>query len=366
MDEICFDGLGPSKVIHLHCPILDFRAFVVVDNTALGVAIGGVRVSPQVGPLEVARLARTMTLKSSMAGLPHGGAKAGIRVDPSRPDMERIFRRFARMIREMREYVPAPDMGCNEDSMVWIKDEIGRVLGLPEEIGGLPLDKLGATGFGLAECAEVACEQAGISLKGARVAIHGYGSVGMAAARFLSAKGAILVAVADIGGTVHCPDGLDLNALLAAKELTSSVTGLAGRTLLGSDEIFGLDCDLLIPAATPDVIHEANVDTIKARIILEGANIPATIGAEKLLAKKGVLVMPDFIANAGGLIMAAMEYAGKTEAQAFEAISEKIKLNSARILERSRALNQLPRQAAEELASERVRKAMRYRPYTYA
>ncbi len=153
MNGIRVDNLGPLKVVHFYFARTDFRAILVVDNAALGPSIGGVRVSPSVTIEEVTRLARTMTLKNSASDLHHGGGKAGIIADPSSPHIERYFRLFARQIRDFSDYIPGPDMGSNEESMAWIYDEIGRAVGLPEEIGGLPLDKLGATGFGLAECA---------------------------------------------------------------------------------------------------------------------------------------------------------------------------------------------------------------------
>jgi glutamate dehydrogenase/leucine dehydrogenase len=361
MEGIAFDELGPSKVMHLYFPKTDLKAIVVVDNTALGPAMGGVRVSPSVSILDVARLARTMTLKNSIAGLPHGGAKAGLIADPKSPDKEHYFRLFARELRNIPEYIPGPDMGSNEEAMAWIYDETGRSAGLPEEIGGLPLDKLGATGFGLSECAEVACPYADIALKGARVSIQGFGSVGRAAAKALVEKGSIIVAASDTKGTIYNPDGIDLNELIKAKDSTGSVLNYKSGSRKKPEEIFFIDCDILIPAAAPDVINKDNVNEIKARLILEGANIPATIEAEEILARRGVLSVPDFIANAGGVIMAAMEYARRTEKEAFQAISEKIKTNTKLILEKAVVENRLPRQVAEDIAKERVLKAMRYK-----
>lgn len=363
MNEIIGDDIGPSRVIHLYSARERLRAVVVVDNTALGPAVGGVRVSPRVTADEIRRLARTMTLKNSLAGLPHGGAKAGIMADPAEVDMERTFRVFARMIRDLTGYIPGPDMGCDETAMAWIHDETGRAVGLPEEIGGLPLDKLGATGFGLGECAEVAAPRAGITLKGARVAIQGFGSVGKAAARSLRAKGAILVAVSDSRGGVHDPGGIDLEALATAKEETGGVGGYGKGRRIAAAEIFGVPCDILIPAATPDVIHRGNAGTVTAPLILQGANIPVTAEAEEALHRRGVLIVPDFIANAGGVIMAAMEYGGRSEQEAFTAIGERIRKNTGLILEKAAAEGCLPRAAAVELALERVRRAMAYRDY---
>lgn len=363
MSEIVYDELGPEKILELHSAKTGITAIVVVDNTALGPSIGGVRVSPSVDKAELLRLARTMTLKNSIAGLPHGGGKAGIIANPDDPQKEAYFRIFSRQIRHLHEYIPGPDMGSNEESMAWIYDEIKRAAGLPEEIGGIPLDRLGATGFGLSICAETAAPHAGFDLKGARVSIQGFGSVGKAAARFLSEKGAILIAASDTTGTIYNQDGLDVKELLATKEAFGSVVKYRRGSVKTREEIFSLDTDILLPAATPDVIHKGNVDMIKARLILQGANIPVTADAEEILSRKGILTVPDFIANAGGVIMAAMEYARKDSKDAFEAIDARIRANTGAVLEKARDENVLPRQAAVNIAQERVLKAMRYRGY---
>lgn len=356
-----YDDLGPYKVMNLYFAKTGFRAFVVVDNVAMGPSIGGVRVSPVVSREEVVRLARAMTLKNAMAGLPHGGGKAGIVADPDDARIEDHLRRFARAIRDLREYIPGPDMGTDETSMAWLHDEIGRAVGLPEEIGGIPLDKLGATGFGLAECAAVAAPAADLSLPRCRIAVHGYGSVGKAAVRFLAEKDAVIVAVADSRGTVYDANGLDIDRLEAVKAETGRVTQYPGAQTMPSDQLFGLDCDMLVPAATADVIHEKNVDTIRARMVLQGANIPVTRAAEAILHQKGILSVPDFVANAGGVTMAALEYAGKYEKEALDTISVKIRHNTDVMLERSRRENRMPREVAEEIARERVLRAMQYR-----
>lgn len=363
MCEISYDELGPAKVLELHSAKTGLTAIVVIDNIALGPSIGGVRVSHSLNRGELLRLARTMTLKNSIAGLPHGGGKAGIIAAPDDPKKELYFRIFARQIRHLDEYIPGPDMGSNEEAMAWIYDEIKRAVGLPEEFGGIPLDKLGATGFGLAVCAETASPHAGIDLKGARIAIQGFGSVGRAAARHLTEKGAVLVAASDTGGTIYNPEGLDYKELIKIKESRKSVTGYKDGHIKSPGEIFSLDAEVLIPAATPDVINMGNVDMIKARLVLQGANIPATKEAEEALHSKGILSVPDFIANAGGVIMAAMEYAKKSGTEAFDAIETRIKANTGLVLEKSKNEKILPRQAAVSIAKERVLKAMRYRDY---
>jgi glutamate dehydrogenase/leucine dehydrogenase len=361
--DIQYDDLGPMKVLHLYSAKAGLRAMVVIDNIALGPSIGGVRVSPQVTVEEVARLARTMTIKNSLAGISYGGGKSGIVADPKSVDMEHLFRMFARMIRELHEYIPGPDMGSNENSMAWIHDEIGRAVGLPAEIGGIPLDRLGATGFGIAECAEVACPYAGIGLKGARVAIQGYGSVGRAAAHFLSEKGAVIIAVSDTKGAVHNPDGIVVRELETVKSSAGSVTAYGKALQKKPHEIFGLDCDILIPAATPDVLTRENIEMVRAKLILQGANIPVTVEAEMWMHEKGILSVPDIITNSGGTIMAAMEYERRSEKEAFEAVSARVRNNTKLILEKAMNEKIPPRQAANAIARARIVDAMKYREY---
>jgi glutamate dehydrogenase/leucine dehydrogenase len=312
---------------------------------------------------EVARLARAMTLKNAAAGLAHGGGKAGIVAEPRMPAAEKIHlvRSFGRAIRDLVEYIPGPDMGTNEACMGHLYDEIGRAVGLPRVLGGIPLDTIGATGFGLAIAAEVAEEVTGIRLRGARVAIQGFGAVGRHAAHFLAERGARLVAAADSRGAVANPDGLDVARLIAFKEEGGSLREFPGGAAIAGEDLVGIDCEIWIPAARPDVLDTANVGRLRAKLILQGANIPATAEAEAMLHARGVLSVPDFIANAGGVICAAVEYHGGTEAQAFAVIEEKIRANTWAVLTRARAPGLLPRAAAEELARARVVEATRFR-----
>lgn len=359
-EEYC-DELGPIKIVHLYEPSCGLRGIVVIDNVACGPSIGGVRMAPDVSTREVFRLARGMTLKNAAAGLPHGGGKSGIVADPRTPDKRRIIRAFARAIHDLVEYIPGPDMGTDETCMAWIYDEIGRAMGLPRVLGGIPLDEVGATGFGLAECAEVAAPLCGLSIKGSSIAIEGFGNVGRPVARFLEEKGAVLVAASDRQGTIYDPGGIPVEALEEAKNMSGSVMGYAKGKKLNQADIFGLPCDMLIPAARPDCIHKDNVEAIQAKLILQGANIPATLEAETRLHQRGILNVPDFIANAGGVICASVEYHGGNEAQAFQEISEKIRRNTEAVISRSQKEGIEPRQAALDLAEERVRHAMSYR-----
>jgi glutamate dehydrogenase (NAD(P)+) len=360
------DELGPAKVIQVNEPKSGLRAIRVVDNVAAGPAIGGLRMAPDVSLEECARLARAMTLKNAAAGLAHGGGKSVLFGDPrmERGAKERLVRGFAHALRNEADYIFGPDMGTDEACMAWIKDEIGRSVGLPREVGGIPLDELGATGWGLAQAADVAARHCGLALRGARVAIQGFGAVGKHAARFLANQGAILVAASDSGGTLHDPGGIDLGALIPLKERGRGVCEYGGGRKLGGDDIIGIECDIWIPAARPDVLREDNAGKLKTKLVLQGANIPFTPGAERMLHERGVLVVPDFIANAGGVICAAMEYHGASQGQAFAAIEEKIRANTRQVLDDAAAGGLLPREAAVRLAASRVRKAMDTRRFS--
>ncbi len=359
-DSFC-DDLGPAKVVHIYDPDCDLRGVVVVDNVACGPSIGGIRMADDVSTEEVFRLARAMSMKNAAAGLPHGGGKAAILADSKTADRQRLVRAFARAIRELTEYIPGPDMGTDETCMAWTYDEIGRAVGLPRVLGGIPLDEIGATGFGIAQCAEVTTAYCDLKLQGARVAIEGFGNVGRNAARYLAEKGAVLVAASDRGGAVGDPDGIDVEQLAEVKRREGSVVALPGATQLSHQALFTVECDILVPAARPDCIHADNAEKIQAKVILQGANIPATAEAEQILYQRQVLNVPDFIANAGGVICAAVEYHGGSEAGAFGQIAEKIRRNTDEVLARSRDEKIIPRQAALELARERVQSAMALR-----
>lgn len=362
------DDLGPAKIIHVREPALGLEAVLVVDNVACGPSIGGLRMAPDVSTEECVRLARAMTLKNAAAGLPHGGGKSVLRGDPRMPRdrKERLVRAFAHALRNEDEYVFGPDMGTDEGCMAWVRDEIGRAVGLPAVLGGIPLDELGATGWGLRHAAEAVAAHGYLALRGARVAIQGFGAVGKHAARFLAERGAILVAASDSHGTIHRPDGLPVDALIVLKAAGRTVCDYPDGRRLDRDAIVDVDCDIWIPAARPDVVREDNVHRLKTRVVLQGANIPCTAAAEAALHDRGVLVIPDFIANAGGVICAAMEYRGATASAAFAVIEERIRVNTSAVLDAVQATRIPPRQAALELATARVREAMRYRRFSSA
>lgn len=357
------DELGPAKIVHVYQPSLNLKAILAVDNVAMGPSIGGLRIAPDVSSEECFRLARAMTLKNAAAGLRHGGGKAVLYGDPKMPKSEKEprIRALACALSDMGEYIFGPDMGTDEECMAWVHDEMGRAVGLPREIGGIPLDEIGATGFGLAVALGVAEEFSDMRIKGARVAVQGFGAVGKHAARFLGAKGARLVAASDTRGCIYNPDGIDVGSLIEFKDAGRSVAQYPDGKALDADALLDIECDIWIPAARPDVLTIESAKRLKARVVAEGANIPATPEAERLLAERGVLVLPDFIANAGGVICAAMELNNFTETQAMQVIEEKIRSNVREVLRAARTRGKLPRDAALELAESRVRTAMSFR-----
>ena len=357
------DELGPLKVIHVHEPSIGLKAVLVVDNVAKGPSIGGIRMAADVTTEECVRLARAMTFKNAAAGLPHGGGKIVIVGDPKMPrdQKETLIRGLACSLREVEQFIFAPDMGTDEECMAWIKDEVDRVVGLPREVGGIPLDEIGATGWGLSHVADVAQDFCHLNIKGARFAVQGFGAVGKFVTHFLSQNGAIPVAVSDSRGTIYNPDGLDVQKLLVLKAEGKSVTDYPDGETRDCDAIIDVECDIWIPAARPDVIHEDNVDRLSAKMVVEGANIPITHAAEKILHDKGILCVPDFIANAGGVICAAMEYQGASQSAALATIEEKLRRNTREVLETAAREKVLPREAALKMARKRVDKAMSFR-----
>ena len=357
------DELGPLKIIHVHEPSIGLKGVLVVDNVAKGPSIGGVRMAPDVTTEECARLARAMTFKNAAAGLPHGGGKAVLVGDPKMPKQQKetLIRGLACALREVEQYIFAPDMGTDEECMAWVKDEIGRVVGLPREVGGIPLDEIGATGWGLSHVVDVALEFCNFNIEDTHFAVQGFGAVGKNVTNFLSKDGAIPVAVSDSRGTIYNPDGLDVKKLIALKEEGKSVTDYPDGKKLGRDSIVDIECDIWIPAARPDVIHEDNVQRLNTKMVVQGANIPVTHAAEKIMQDKGIICVPDFIANAGGVICAAMEYQGASQSAALATIEEKLRRNTLEVLQTAQREQIMPRDAALAMARKRLDKAMSFR-----
>jgi glutamate dehydrogenase (NAD(P)+) len=299
-----------------------FTGYRVQHNVARGPAKGGIRYHPAVSLDEVRALAMWMTWKSAVVNLPYGGAKGGVIVDPkalSATELENLTRRYATEISILigpSEDIPAPDMGTNEQVMAWIMDtvsmhrgytEAGVVTGKPVSVGGT-VGRRDATGRGLMYIVREVARDQGLSLEGATVAVQGFGNVGGVAARLLAAEGARIVAVSDSSGCLYNGEGLDVEALSQRKEEGGKLADLPGGDHLPGGEILALPADFLIPAALEGQLTAATAAGVGARFIVEGANGPTTPEADAVLAEKGVLVVPDILANAGGVIVSYFEW----------------------------------------------------------
>ncbi|MFE3203859.1 Glu/Leu/Phe/Val family dehydrogenase [Embleya sp. NPDC055664] len=366
------DQWGPEKVVSVSHTRTGMKGVLVIDNTARGMGKGGTRMSPTVTTGEVARLARVMTWKWAAVDLFYGGAKAGIVGDPTGRDKEAVLRAFARALSNEvpAEYVFGLDMGLTEDDAAIIQDELGdrgAAVGTDSVLGGVPYDRLGVTGYGVAEVADALAARIGLPLAGARVAIQGLGAVGSAAVRRFAELGATVVAVSSVHGALYDPAGLDVERLsrlhaefgdLAVKEYAGGVVQALGSELV-------VPAEVLVPAALQDVIDEGVADRITARLVVEGANLPTSPGAQRVLAERGVVVVPDFIANAGGVVAAgfamdARYSAFRPDAEVIRAsVSTKLRENAVRVYEESARRGVTSHEAARALAQERVLAAMR-------
>ena len=369
------DEWGPEKVLQVYDPQSKTQGILVIDNTALGPGKGGIRMTPTVSVEEVFRLARTMTWKCAVAELPFGGAKSGIIANPktiSKEEKLKRIRAFAVALKPVSpsQYVAAPDINTGEQEMAAyalangsLKSCTGKPAHMcvrPGEKCGIP-HEYGSTGYGAFHATRVAAEHISINLKKATIAIDGFGNVGSFLAKYISEFGAKVVAVSDSRGCVYNPDGLDYEKLKKVKEEARSVVNYEPGQVLRNEELFELPVDILVPASIPDVINERNADKIEAKLIVEAANIPATHESEERLHEKGVLVVPDIIANAGGVISSYAEYMGENPQRMFEMVEEKIVRNVRLVIKKAEEEKITPRDAALEIAQERFRKAMRKR-----
>jgi glutamate dehydrogenase (NAD(P)+) len=319
----------PKRALIVDVPIeLDdgtvahFEGYRVQHNTSRGPGKGGVRFHQDVTLSEVMALSAWMSVKNAAVNLPFGGAKGGIRVDPktlSRAELERLTRRYTSeigLIIGPTKDIPAPDVNTNEQIMAWMMDTYsmnegatatGVVTGKPIALGG-SLGRKEATGRGVFTVGEQAAQRLGLALAGSRVAVQGLGNVGGVAARLFADAGARVVAVQDHAGSIYRESGLDVPALLAYAAQHGSVQGYAGGEALANESFWSVPCDILIPAALEQQITAGNAHEIQAKLVIEGANGPTTPEADDILAERGVLVVPDVIANAGGVTVSYFEW----------------------------------------------------------
>ena len=299
-----------------------FTGHRVQHNTGLGPTKGGIRYAPDVNLDEVRALAMWMTWKCAIVRLPYGGAKGAVAVDPralSAGELERLTRRFTTEVSLLigpERDIPAPDMGTNQQVMAWMMDTYsmdhgytvtGVVTGKPPSIGGTE-GRVEATGRGVTLMAGMACNKMGMDLTGSRVAVQGFGNVGSVAAKLLAREGAKVVAVSDVTGGLYNEHGLDLEALEGHKLDQGGLAGVANGDRVTNEELLELPVDILVPAAKEGQITEANADRIRAKLIIEGANGPTNPAADRILHEKGILLVPDVLANAGGVIVSYFEW----------------------------------------------------------
>nr|MCK4929459.1 Glu/Leu/Phe/Val dehydrogenase [Nanoarchaeota archaeon] len=366
---ISHDELGPEKILEVYDAKTGMHGFVVIDNTALGPGKGGIRMTPTVNKEEVFKLARAMTYKCSLAGLPFGGAKSGIIANPKEITQEHkdaMIKAFSKALKPVCPllYVAAPDISTAEHEMKVFAQANGSMkscTGKPKELGGIP-HELGSTGFGVYHATLVAVKHLGLDIKKLSFAVEGFGNVGRFVAKYLSGAGARLIAASDSRGVICNPKGIDFDKLLKVKKEQSTVTKYSeGKSciVLKGEEIVGLEVDILVTAAIPDLVTDANKSKIKAKIIVQGSNIPMTPEIEEYLHKKGILVIPDFVANAGGVISSYVEYIGGTPKDMFKMVEEKIIKNTAEVLEKAKKAGIKPRDAALSIAVDRIKKVMK-------
>jgi len=370
--ESVIDEWGPEKILQVYDPDTGMKGVLVIDNTSTGPGKGGIRFADTVTPTEIFRLARTMTWKCAASGLPFGGAKGGIIANPNEVNRVSWMKSFAKMIRPYcpTQYIAATDIGTTELDMAVFAHEIGDMracTGKPAELGGIP-HELGTTGYGVASALEAAVEILEelksldiSSKKQTRVSIQGFGNVGSFTAKFLDASGIKVVAVSDASGFIHNKDGLNIPRLMKDMRGKTRFSDLKGYDVCDKEEIFEVDSDIFIPAAIGDVITEKTAPKLLAhniKMVVEAANLPTVPSACEYLHKAGVWIIPDFIANAGGVIGSFVEYQGRTEKEAFELIKYKIVKAVRNILTEAVVRQENPRTLATEMSKQVVYRAM--------
>lgn len=365
------DEWGPEKVLQVYDPDTSMKGVLVIDNTSTGPGKDGIRFAEGATPLEVFKLARTMTWKCAAAGLPFGGAKGGIIADPNKVDRVAWVKSFAKMIKPYcpGQYIAATDIGTTELDMAIFAHEIGDMracTGKPSELGGIP-HELGTTGYGVTTALETALEvllelnAIRIIRDNIKVSIQGFGNVGSFTAKFLDSSGIKVVAISDISGLVYNKDGLNIPRLMMDMKGKSMLSDLDGYTILNKNQIFEIDSDIFVPAAMGNVIVDETVTKILdhgVKIVVEAANLPTTKKADEYLNSNGVWVIPDFLANAGGVIGSFVESQGRTEKEAFDLIKYKISKNIKNILTQAIINGENPRVLALELSKQLVYRAM--------
>lgn len=368
MEILKDDEWGPELVVKVHNQEIGLDGFLVVDNTTLGPAKGGIRMTPNVSEEEVRRLARAMTWKNAIAGIPFGGGKSGIIWKGGTSDQKKqLMQGFAKAIKLLtpKKYIAGPDVNTGELEMFQFVQATGiwnsatgkpanyclQAFGKKGEKCGLP-HEFGSTGFGVAQSAKVSAEILGINIKDATVSIHGFGNVGTFAYTFLTQMGAKVVAIADKDGAVFAENGFDNKIIEKIIKNKESILNYKEAQKISAQEFWKIPVDILIPASVTDVINESNKNDIKTKLIVEAGNIPMRENIEDELFKKGINFVPDFVANAGGVISSYAEYRGYNPKRMFETVEAKIVKSTKNVMEKSLAKKINPRIVAMDMAKQ--------------
>ncbi len=384
--------LWPQRILEVHFPVVMddghveiFEGYRVQHNTARGPAKGGIRYHPDTNLDEVASLAFWMTWKCAVMNLPYGGGKGGVRVEPSKlseKELERLSRRFFSEIQMMvgpQKDIPAPDVNTNAKIMAWYMDTysmnvgytaLGVVTGKPLDLGGSE-GRPEATGRGVSIVANEACKVKGIDISKATVAVQGFGNVGSYSAKILSEEyGAKVVAVSDVSGGIYNENGLDINDVIAYRDDNKGIIkGYPKGKPISNEELLTLDVDILVPAALENAITEEIAKNVKAKIVVEGANGPTTEEANDILTSKGVLIVPDILANAGGVTVSYFEWVQDLQTFFWDIDDIRKKLNKmmvnsfAEVYKTKEKYNVDMRTAAYIVAIARVASAVKERGY---
>jgi glutamate dehydrogenase (NAD(P)+) len=370
--EAFTDEWGPEKILQVYDPKTGMRGVLVIDNTTLGPGKGGIRMMPTVTTEEIFLLARTMTWKCALAKIPFGGAKSGIIADPKQMTEENkmdLIRAFSKALKQVCPslYVAAPDINTGEKEMATFAEANGSMkstTGKPAHMCvkpgvkcGIP-HEYGSTALGVVQAAFTAANYVNdLDIDHATVAIEGFGNVGSFVAEYFSQIDVKVVAVSDSQGCIYNPEGLNYEKLLDVKTKTGSVINYRPRKVLENKELFELAVDILVPAALPYVITEKNVERVKAKLVVEAANLPVRPEIEKVLDDRGALVVPDILANAGGVISSYAEYRGYNPKRMLELVQRKIRQNTIKVIETALSKDVALRDAAMNIAKERITKA---------
>jgi glutamate dehydrogenase (NAD(P)+) len=370
MNKINNDEVGPEYVVKIYNPEVGLKGVLVIDNTCLGPGKGGIRMTPDVTEEEVARLARTMTWKNALAGIPFGGAKAGIIWKGGTDEQKRaVIQEFAKALKVFtpKKYIAGPDVGTGEKDMSWFvaatkiwRSATGKPANLCMQFFGKKGEKcgipheFGSTGWGVAQATKTVLDILKMDVKKTKVAIHGFGNVGTFAFTYLTHMGANVVAIADKEGAVYSEKGFDPIRMKDIIKQRKSVVEYHGAKKIKPEDFWKVPVDVLIPASVTDVINEKNKNDIDAKIIVEAGNIPMQENIEDEFFRKGIIIVPDFVANAGGVISSYAEHRGYNPKQMFETVRSKISKTTSIVMKKSIDKKINPRQVALELAKKRI------------